>query len=158
MLFRYLRKSQPLTYYCAFGLFLLITNWGQIAWGVTSDLTIFVSHLPFAFRRVILWIVLVAQLSTVLHTGSLVSCHNIRSFRLSCRWSKYEGALFRSESESLCVDSLYAKAVDAAKALAAFSASSTVSIWIRGGNKSEARLRTAPSQCGFQLVPKCPQR
>jgi len=71
----------------------------------------------------------------------LVLCHKFRNLRLSYRkWSKSESALFRSESVSLRVDKLYAEAIEAVKILAAFSASSTVSIWIRGGIKSGASL------------------
>jgi hypothetical protein len=104
--------------------------------------TYFFSHLSIAFSRINLWIVLVTQSSAVLHAGSLASCHNLRSLRLSCRkLSKPESALFRSERVSLRVDSLYAEAIEAVKAVAAFSASSIVSIWIRGGIKSGARLR-----------------
>jgi hypothetical protein len=82
-----------------------------------------------------MWIVLVTKLSAVLHAGSLVSCHNFLSL-FSCRkWPKTESALFGSESVSLHVGSLYVEAVEALKAVAAFSASSAVSVWIRGGIK-----------------------
>jgi hypothetical protein len=44
---------------------------------------------------------------------------------------------------SLCVDSLYAEAIEAMKLLAAFTASSIMSMWIQGEIKSEAR----PQNC-----------
>jgi hypothetical protein len=115
---------------------------GQIAWGVISALLSFVSHLSIAFCQTILWIILVTHLRAVLQIGSLVLCHSFCSLHLSCRkWSKPRGALFRSENASLCVASLYAKATEAVKALAAVSTSSTVSAWSRGWIKLEARLQ-----------------
>jgi hypothetical protein len=42
---------------------------GQIAWGVTSVLFIFVSHRSSAFLRVIRLIDFVTQLTAVLHAG-----------------------------------------------------------------------------------------
>jgi hypothetical protein len=58
--------------------------------------------------------------STKTYMLDLVSCLNFRNLRLSYRkWSTSEGALFRSESVSLCADSLHAKATEAVKALAA---------------------------------------
>jgi hypothetical protein len=123
---------------------------GQIAWGVTSGLLIFVSHLIIVFFRVILRIVSVAQLSVVLHAGALLSCHNFRSLCLSYRkWSRPGSSLFSSESVNLVVDSLYAEAREAVKVLAAFSAS-VVSMWIPGEISSLVRLRTASSLCALQ--------
>jgi hypothetical protein len=70
------------------------------------------------------------------------SCHNFRSVYLSCRrWSRHGSPLFRSDSVSLCVDSLYVDVINAMKVLAAFSAFSIVSICFRGGISSQARLR-----------------
>jgi hypothetical protein len=106
---------------------------------------IFISHLSFAFCQVILWIVLVTQLSAVSYVGSLVSCYNFRSLRLSCRkWTKYESALFRSESVSLRVDSLYAEEVEAVKALAAFQ------LLLQYRFVSEAELK---QRLGFETSP-----
>jgi len=85
---------------------------GQIGWGVTPHFPIFVSHRTSTFLRVSLLTVLVPQLTSVLHAVSLVSCHNLFSFRL-CSRSRYKPArsLFRSERVILFVVSLYTKAV-----------------------------------------------
>jgi len=85
---------------------------------------------------IILWIVLVTQLSAILHAGSLVSCHNFRSLRFSCRKTHCFGLRM-----CMRVCSLYAKAMEAVKGLAAFTASSTVSVWSRGWIKWETTLR-----------------
>jgi hypothetical protein len=55
---------------------------GQVAWCVTSELPIFVSHRLSVFLRVIHLVDFVTQLTAVLHAGSLVSCHNFLSLRL----------------------------------------------------------------------------
>jgi hypothetical protein len=55
---------------------------GQIAWGVTSLLPIFVSNRSSAFLRIIRLIDFVTQLIAVLHAGSLVSSHNFLRLRL----------------------------------------------------------------------------
>jgi hypothetical protein len=99
-----------------------------------------VSHLSNAFLRVILRIVLVTQFNTVLHVGSLVSCHNFRSFCLCCRrWSRPDSSLFSSESRSWRLDSLYAEPI-----AIALSASSVVSTWIREEISSVAMFRNHP--------------
>jgi hypothetical protein len=49
---------------------------GHIAWGVSSVLANRVSHRSSAFFRVSRLIDFETQLSAVLHSGSLVSCHN----------------------------------------------------------------------------------
>jgi hypothetical protein len=94
-----------------------------------------IPYFYFPLLNCILWIVLVIQLSPVLHPGSLVFCHNFHGLCLTCRkQSKPESALFRSGI--VCVlTTLYAKAILAVKAPAAFSGSSTVSVWIHRCNK-----------------------
>jgi len=102
---------------------------GQITRGVTSELLILVSYLPFAFSRIILWIVLVTQLSAVLHAGC-VSCHNFRSLRLSCRkWPKSQSVSLRVGGDRGSESTNYS--------LSFFSSV----VWSGGWIKSEARLR-----------------
>jgi hypothetical protein len=55
---------------------------GQLAWGVTSVLLIFVFHRSSALLRVIRWTNFVTQWTAALHAGSLVSCHNFLNFGL----------------------------------------------------------------------------
>jgi hypothetical protein len=54
---------------------------GQIACDVTSMLFIFVSYRSSAFLRVIRPIDFLAQLTAVLHAGSLVSYENFLAFK-----------------------------------------------------------------------------
>jgi hypothetical protein len=89
---------------------------GQIAWGVTSVLLIFVSHRSSVFLRVIHLIDFVTQLTAVLHAGSLVSCHNFLSLRLCFNSrSRSEISLFMSEIVTLLVANLYAEAIEVVK-------------------------------------------
>jgi hypothetical protein len=91
---------------------------------VTSGLLIFVSHHSSAFLRVIRLIDFVTQLNSVLHAGSLVSCHNFLSLRLYFNSLSRPGiSLFMSEIVILLVASLYAEAIEAVKSRAALSAS-----------------------------------
>jgi hypothetical protein len=77
---------------------------GQIAWGVTSVLLIFVSHCLSAFLWVIRVIDFVTQLTAVLPAGSLISCHNFLSLRLCFNSRSRAGrSLFMSESVILLV-------------------------------------------------------
>jgi hypothetical protein len=120
------------------------------------DITvIYVSHLSFAFLWVILWTVLVAQLSAILHLASLVSCHNFHSLCLSCRWwSRPSSSLLRSKSMNLHVVSLYAKAIGDVKLLAAFSASSIVWMCIQEEISSEAWLWNHSQSISVSTVAK----
>jgi hypothetical protein len=80
-------------------------------------------------------------LTAVLHAGSLVSCHDFRSFCLCLNNRSKPGRSFlRSKSVILLVDSLYAEAIEAEKLRAAFSASAPNLISILGDINSEARL------------------
>jgi hypothetical protein len=93
---------------------------GYIACGVTSALLIFVSHRTSASLRLIRLIAFETQLTTVLHAGSLVSCHNFRSLCLCFNnRSKTGRLLLRSKRVILLVDSLYADEIEAVKSLAA---------------------------------------
>jgi len=80
---------------------------------------------------------------------------NFLSLCLSCRrWSKPGSSLLISKNVSLRVDSLYAKATEAVIFLAAFSASSTVSMWNRWEINSEARNRfSSERSLTIRLVP-----
>jgi len=107
---RYISHKGPWIAIGAFGPSHFAT--GQIGWGVTSHFPIFVSHRSSTFLRVSLLTVLVTQLTSVLHTGSLVSCHNSFSFRFCSRnWYKPARSLFRSERVILFVVSLYTEAI-----------------------------------------------
>jgi hypothetical protein len=108
---------------------------------MTSALLIFVSHLSSAFLRVIRLIAIETQLTTVLHAGFLISCHNFRNLCLCFNnRSKPGRSLLRSKSVILLVDSLYAEAIEAEKSRAALSASTYNVISILGDIISEARL------------------
>jgi hypothetical protein len=108
---------------------------------VTSEFNIF-PHRSDACIRVSRLIDFVAQLNADLHAGSLVSCHNLLSFRLCFNSQSGPGRLlFISESVTLLVDNiLYAEATEAVKSRAALLASTPVLISILGGINSEARL------------------
>jgi hypothetical protein len=114
---------------------------GEIGWGVTLVLLIFVSHRPNAFLRATRLIDFVTQLTAVLQAGSLVSCHNFLSLRLWLGSRTRPGiSLFMSESVTLLVASLHAEAIEAVKSSAALSASTPELITILGEINSEARL------------------
>jgi hypothetical protein len=114
---------------------------GHIAWGVTSKLTIFVSHHSSAFLRDIHQINSVTQLTDLVHAESLVSCHNFLSIRVCfnsrCRPGRL---LFMSDCVTLLVASLYAEATEAVKSRSALSASTPELVSILGDNNFEARL------------------
>jgi hypothetical protein len=81
------------------------------------------------------------QFTSVLHPGSLVSCHNFLIFFLYLkRWCRPGISLFKSDKVILFVDSLYADAVEAVKARAALSASTLKLISTLGDIRFEARL------------------
>jgi hypothetical protein len=114
---------------------------GHIAWGVSSVLANRVSHRSSAFFRVSRLIDFETQLSVILHSGSLVSCHNFLSLFLYFNKRSNPGrSLFKSEIVILLVDSLYAEAIEAVKSRADLSASTPELISILGDIKSEARL------------------
>jgi hypothetical protein len=98
---------------------------GHRAWGVTSQFPTFVSNRSSAFVQVIRLMVLVTQLTAVLHAVSWVTCHILLNLRLCfSRFSRPGRFLCGSESVTLLVDNLYAKAKEALKSPAALSASS----------------------------------
>jgi hypothetical protein len=114
---------------------------GQITWGVTSVLPIFVSHRSTAFLWVIRLIEFVTQLTAVLHAGAFVSRQNFLSLRLCFNSRSRPGiSLFMSESVTLLVASLYAKSIEAVKSRAALSASTPELISILGDINSEATV------------------
>jgi hypothetical protein len=110
---------------------------GHMAWGVTF----LFPTVQVSFFRVIRLIDFVTQLTTVLQAASPVSCHNFRSLCLCFnKWSRPGRLLCMSESVTLLVDSLYAKATEVLKSRAALSASTPDWILIWGDISSEARL------------------
>jgi hypothetical protein len=114
---------------------------GQIAWGVTSVLPVFVSHRSSVFFGVTRLIEFVTQLTAVLHAGSLVSCRNCFSVRLCFNSQSRQGvSLFMSDSVTLLIASLCAKVTEAVKSRATLSASTHELISILGDINSEARL------------------
>jgi hypothetical protein len=79
-------------------------------------LLIFLSHRSSAFLGVIRLTDFVTQLTTVLQTGSLISCHNFLSLRLRFNSQSRPGmSLFMSEIINLLVASLNAEAIEAVK-------------------------------------------
>jgi hypothetical protein len=87
-------------------------------------LLIFVSHRSSAFLQIIRLIDFVTQLTAVLHSGCLISCHNFLIHRLCFNSRSRPGiSLFMSESVTLLVASLNAEAIEAVKSRAALSAS-----------------------------------
>jgi hypothetical protein len=114
---------------------------GHIAQGVTSVFANFVSHRSNVFLRVMRLIDFETQLTAVLQSGSLVSCHHfLRLFLYFNSRSSPGKSLFNSDKVILLVDSLYAKATEAVTARAAVSASTPELILILGDIKFEARL------------------
>jgi hypothetical protein len=92
----------------------------------------------------------VTQLTSVLHAGSLVSCHNFLSLRLYFNSRFRPGiSLFMSESETLLVASLYAEATGTVKSRVALSASTPELISILGDINSEARLCNRSKSVNF---------
>jgi hypothetical protein len=83
----------------------------------------FVSHLSSSVFRTILLIFQVTQFIAILHAGSLVSCCNFQSF-LVCfsNRSRPDISYFQSKIVIFLVDSLYARAIEAAQSCAALSA------------------------------------
>jgi hypothetical protein len=80
-------------------------------------------------------------MTAFLHPGSLVSCHNfLFLFSFFNSRSKPGRSLFNSDKVILLVDSLYAEAIEAVKALAALSASAPELISILGDIQFEASL------------------
>jgi hypothetical protein len=70
------------------------------------------------------------QLTAVLHSGSLVSCHSFLILFLYFNSRSRPGrSLFKSVNVILLVDSLYAEAIEAVKARAALSASTPDCGW-----------------------------
>jgi hypothetical protein len=92
---------------------------------VISALPIFVSHCSSAFLRVIRLIAFETQLTTVLHTGSMVSCHNFLSLCLCNNNRSKPGRSLLMYKSVIFVDSLYAEAINTAKSRAALSASTS---------------------------------
>jgi hypothetical protein len=85
--------------------------------------------------------VLVTQLTAVLHAASWVIYHSFLNLHLGfSRLSRPGRLLLRSKSVILLVDSLYAEAIEAVKSRATLWASSPKLIWIPGEIDSEARL------------------
>jgi hypothetical protein len=90
---------------------------------------------------IILIIIFATHLTAILHAGYLVSCHTFLSLcLLYAKLSKPGRSLFKSESLTLLVDNLYAKATWAVKFRAALSASSPEIISFLGEIKLEASL------------------
>jgi hypothetical protein len=92
----------------------------QSAWGVIPKFPTFLPtfQVPFSKSFLILAVLLVTQLTAVLHTGSLVSCHNFPGFRLFnssgfkpgrsvfasewvCLWTAYMSRQFRLRDRGL---------------------------------------------------------
>jgi hypothetical protein len=108
---------------------------------VTSVLLNFVSHHSIAFLRVIRLIDFVIQLTSVLLTGSQVSCQNFLSLRL-CFNSRSRPviSLLMSDSVTAQIASLYAEAIEVVKSRAVLSSSTPQLISILGDINSEARF------------------
>jgi hypothetical protein len=108
---------------------------------VTAQFPSFASHHLTAFLWFVHLMVLVTQLTAVLHAGSRVTCYSFLNLCLCfSRLSRPGVSLLRSESVILHVDSLYVEAIEAVKSWAALSDSSPKLIWILGEINSEARL------------------
>jgi hypothetical protein len=106
-----LRPKGPCIVVGAFGPFLLIRDFtiGQIALSVISKFPILVFYHSSSFLWVIHLMVLVTQLTVVLHAGSWVLCQNVLNFWFWFKkLSKTGRLLFKFESMTLLVDSLYA--------------------------------------------------
>jgi hypothetical protein len=100
-----------------------------------------VSHCSSAFLRAIRVTDFVTQFTAILHAGSLVSCHDFRSQCVCFNSRSRTGrSLFKSESVTLLVGSLYVEVVEAVKSRAALSASARKLISTLGDINSEARL------------------
>jgi hypothetical protein len=139
----YVVSNGPCTVVGAFGSSSFKSDYaiGHRPWSVTSQFHTFVSHHLNAFLRVIHLIVLVTQLTAVLHAGSWVTCCSFLNLHLCfSRLTRPGRYLLRSESVILHLDSLYAEAIEAVKSLTTLSASSPKLIWILDEFNSEARL------------------
>jgi hypothetical protein len=111
------------------------------AWGVTSQFPTFVSNCSSVFVWVIRLMVLVTQLTAVLHAGFRVTCHSLLNLCLCfSRFFRPGTLLCGSESVILLVDNLYAEAIEAVKLLAALSLLPSELIWTLGDINSEARV------------------
>jgi hypothetical protein len=129
----------------------------HIAWGVNWQIANFLSHPSSALFQTNLLTFRATQFIPVLHAVSLVSCHNILSFLLySTKWFSSGISYFPSKIVVFLVDSLYAKAIVAAKSCAALSVSLQEWICVFGNRSSEPRLRTTPSLSVVQLDLKFP--
>jgi hypothetical protein len=93
----------------------LLPQYAFVAWwSVKAQGQLYLYLLPYKYVSSSHFIkILITHLTSVLHVGSLASCHKFISTRL-CNISRYkpDRSLFRSERMSLLVDSLYAEAVD----------------------------------------------
>jgi hypothetical protein len=130
---------------------------GHIAWGVTSQLVNFVSHLSSVLFRTILLISRVTQFTAVLHALSLVPWHHCPSFLLCFnKWSRPGIAYFPCKVVVFLVRILDAETIEAEKSRAALSASLGEWSWIFGDVSSERGFETALSLSVFQLDLKRP--
>jgi hypothetical protein len=127
---------------------------GGTAWDVTSHFPVFIYQHSDAFQSIIFLMGFLTLLTAVLHAGSRVSCYSFRSLCLcfNQRFNSGISWLFMSKSETLFVDSLYAKAVQTVKSAAALSASSFGLISSLGDIKSVERLWNCSQSVNFQLV------
>jgi hypothetical protein len=101
-------------------LFIIDFAIGDRAWVVTSQFPILVSQRS----SVIPLMVLVTQLTAILHVGSQVTYHSFLNHRLCfSRLSRTSRCLLRFESVILLVGSLYAETIEALKSRVAISAS-----------------------------------
>jgi hypothetical protein len=93
---------------------------GHRSWGVASHFPTLVSQCLSAFLRVIHRMVLVTQITAILHAGSQVTCH---SFLNLCLWfnrlSRPGRTLLRSGSVILLLGNPYTEAMVAVKSRAA---------------------------------------
>jgi hypothetical protein len=111
------------------------------------------SYRSCVFLRINLLIDFATRLNSVLHPGSLVSCHSFLSSRFSFNRQSNPGmSLFRVGSLILQVDSPCAESVVAVKSYAALSASSPELISFLGDIKSGSRIWNRSQHVDFDSV------